>query len=486
MTRRDARAEGAGHERWVWLSLLPLGLGSWAPIVPGARYRVPWWTTLGVFWGAVTVTGYALSGSEPKGHDALAGGVLLFAWAGGLVTSFVVRAASRRLAVVSPGAVGQEITSARRARWPWVSLLPLGLGSWAPLIAAARCRDWLWALTGFAGPAVTIAGLVLAGASSPQDGPVNQNEAALGFLFLMTAWIGGIGASFAIRPSYDERRGFPALDPPAWPRPTTRSLHWSTGYALIAFAGTFVAAIVIGLFVRYVMGAHIAVGEAVLLFDAILLAGLVPLAQRRGLSLTDLGIRPTLAMPSLGLVVLAFLAYFTLAGYWSIAFISHSTSRAANILSGIHHLGTFQIVLAVIAASLSAPIVEELFFRGLLYRSLRNRLPIYQAALFAGALFGLVHITGYPLITLPVKALFGVLACLLYERTGSLLPGIALHSFVDASVTDISLTGNDYVVLIIAGTLTGTILLRAALLKLTRRARLVAPLVGAPEHTPRL
>jgi uncharacterized protein len=429
------------------------------------------------------VTGYALSGSEPKGHDALAGGVLLFAWAGGIVTSFVVRAASRRRPTLLPGAVGLEITSARRARWPWVSLLPLGLGSWAPLIAAVRCRDRLWALTGLAGPAVAIAGLVLAGTSSPQGGPVNQTEAALGFLLLMTAWIGGIGASFAIRPTYDARRGSPPLDPPAWPQPTTRSQHWSTSYALIAFAGTFAAAIVIGLFLRYVMGAHIAVGEAVLLFDAILLAGLVPLAQRQGLSLTDLGIRPTLAMRSLGLVVLALLAYFTLAGYWSVAFISQSTDRAANILSGIHHFGTFQIVLAVIAASLSAPIVEEVFFRGLLYRSLRNRLPVYQAALVAGALFGLVHITGYPLITLPVKALFGVLACLLYERTGSLLPGIALHSFVDASATDISLTGNDYVVLIVAGTLIATILLRAAFLKLTGRAPLVAPLVGAPEQT---
>jgi membrane protease YdiL (CAAX protease family) len=91
--------------------------------------------------------------------------------------------------------------------------------------------------------------------------------------------------------------------------------------------------------------------------------------------------------------------------------------------------------------------VEEIFFRGLLYRSLRNRLAIWPAALIAGAMFGLVHIASYPVDTLPVKAAFGVSACLLYERTGSLLPGIGLHSFVDASSIDVSLTGNDLIVL---------------------------------------
>jgi membrane protease YdiL (CAAX protease family) len=91
-----------------------------------------------------------------------------------------------------------------------------------------------------------------------------------------------------------------------------------------------------------------------------------------------------------------------------------------------------------------------------------------QAALIVGLLFGLVHITGYPLITLPVKAAFGVLACLLYERTGSLIPGVALHSFVDASVTDLALTGNDIVVLIVAGTVTAVIVLRAGFLRFLR------------------
>ncbi|HTW13205.1 MAG TPA: CPBP family intramembrane glutamic endopeptidase, partial [Solirubrobacteraceae bacterium] len=98
----------------------------------------------------------------------------------------------------------------------------------------------------------------------------------------------------------------------------------------------------------------------------------------------------------------------------------------------------------------------------------RNRLPVWQAALIAGALFGLVHITGYPLITLPIKAAFGVFACLLYERTGSILPGIALHSFVDATAVDLALTGNDYIVLSVAGVVIAILTLWAVVKRLIR------------------
>jgi len=87
-------------------------------------------------------------------------------------------------------------------------------------------------------------------------------------------------------------------------------------------------------------------------------------------------------------------------------------------------------------------VVEEIFFRGLLYRCLRNRLAVLPAALIAGCLFGLVHITGYPLVTLPVKAALGLNACLLYEQTGSILPGIALHSLVDGTAFEAALTGH--------------------------------------------
>jgi membrane protease YdiL (CAAX protease family) len=157
-----------------------------------------------------------------------------------------------------------------------------------------------------------------------------------------------------------------------------------------------------------------------------------------------------------------------IAGLWLASVHPHSP---ANTLAGVKNQSTINVVLAIVAVAASAPIVEEIFFRGLLYRSLRNKLSILPAALIAGALFGLVHITSYPVATLPVKAAFGVIACLLYERTGSLLPGIGLHSFVDASAIDLALTGNDSIVLASFSALVLVLLIRTAALGITKKER---------------
>jgi hypothetical protein len=94
-----------------------------------------------------------------------------------------------------------------------------------------------------------------------------------------------------------------------------------------------------------------------------------------------------------------------------------------------------------------APVCEEVFFRGMLYRSLRNRLPLWPAVLIAGSLFGLIHIFSHPLNSIPVLIAFGILMCLLYERTGSVLPGIAVHSFVDGTIGVVAVTGKAYAAL---------------------------------------
>lgn len=87
-----------------------------------------------------------------------------------------------------------------------------------------------------------------------------------------------------------------------------------------------------------------------------------------------------------------------------------------------------------------APRSSAITFRGLLYRSLRNRLPIAPAAILAALLFAAVHAPAYPPAALPFDAWFGPVARLLYERTGSPLPGIALHSLVDANAYEVTLT----------------------------------------------
>jgi membrane protease YdiL (CAAX protease family) len=81
-----------------------------------------------------------------------------------------------------------------------------------------------------------------------------------------------------------------------------------------------------------------------------------------------------------------------------------------------------QVLLIVILA----PISEEVCFRGMLYGGLRTKLPTVPAALVAGLVFGGLHaLTG--LSAVPPLIVFGFLLCLLYEKTGSIVPGILLH-----------------------------------------------------------
>lgn len=81
-----------------------------------------------------------------------------------------------------------------------------------------------------------------------------------------------------------------------------------------------------------------------------------------------------------------------------------------------------QVLLIVVMA----PISEELCFRGMLYGGLREKLPRVAAALLGGLVFGGLHaITGISAV--PPLIFFGFLLSLLYEKTGSVVPGILLH-----------------------------------------------------------
>jgi membrane protease YdiL (CAAX protease family) len=81
-----------------------------------------------------------------------------------------------------------------------------------------------------------------------------------------------------------------------------------------------------------------------------------------------------------------------------------------------------QILLIVVLA----PVSEEICFRGMLFGGLREKLPRIAAALLCGLIFGALHaLTG--ITAVPPLIVFGFLLALLYERTGSILPGMLLH-----------------------------------------------------------
>jgi membrane protease YdiL (CAAX protease family) len=465
--RKLARRSGGG---WLWFSLLPFGLGAWAPIVAGVRFEVRRWTALGVFWATLAALGWVLGLSEPvEGrYEPVPLLLVCVAWMGGVGTSLAIRSSyMRRMAARHADVQGMAGDGTHWDVWPWLSLLPFGLGAWAPIIAGVRCGVRRWSALGLLWGMLALAGWMIA-ATAPAGSEAENLAAAP----VVAAWIAGIATSFVVRPAYDRRVRERTTERAAWPEPTARSRQWSIRYALAAYVVTFLGVTALAASLYFGLGVQLPVGAGVLVVDATLLFALLPLRRRGGLRRQDLGLRGAPGARSVGLVVLSLIAYTLVAGLWVAVVHPHA---GAGALADVRNQSTINTVVAIVAVALSAPVVEEIFFRGLLYRSLRNRLSILPAALVAGALFGLVHITSYPLDTLPVKAAFGVIACLLYERTGSLLPGIALHSFVDASAIDIALENNDLIVITTFLALAAGLLIRTLLPTSARTDRPAQP-----------
>ena len=103
--------------------------------------------------------------------------------------------------------------------------------------------------------------------------------------------------------------------------------------------------------------------------------------------------------------------------------LRHRLDEPAKQLTGTN-IGTAKLVVLSAFLAVGAPIVEELFFRGLLLRSLERRVgPIAGVALSAVA-FALAHEN---LVLLPGLTAFGVVLGVLAHRTGRLGPGIVAH-----------------------------------------------------------
>jgi membrane protease YdiL (CAAX protease family) len=89
-------------------------------------------------------------------------------------------------------------------------------------------------------------------------------------------------------------------------------------------------------------------------------------------------------------------------------------------------------IILVLSVSVGAPLVEELFFRGLLLRSLQRRLPDGWAVALAAVAFGLAHGSALPadavILVIVSLTVFGAALAMLALRTGRLGPGIVAHA----------------------------------------------------------
>ena len=93
-------------------------------------------------------------------------------------------------------------------------------------------------------------------------------------------------------------------------------------------------------------------------------------------------------------------------------------------------------LILILVAVVCAPLVEELFFRGLLLRSLQRRLGTGWAVAISSVLFGLSHPqpleTGAVVIVMAGLTAFAVVLALLAVRTGRLGASIVAHAGFNA------------------------------------------------------
>lgn len=86
---------------------------------------------------------------------------------------------------------------------------------------------------------------------------------------------------------------------------------------------------------------------------------------------------------------------------------------------------------SVVLAVLVAPIVEELFFRGIVFRSVRDRRGFWTGAIVSGLLFGAVHYVPAAwqdtLLLQSIMVFTGIGLAWIYERRGNLVANIASH-----------------------------------------------------------
>lgn len=165
----------------------------------------------------------------------------------------------------------------------------------------------------------------------------------------------------------------------------------------------------------------------------VVLLGAVVLASRRkgtGSLADDFGLvvsrrDPAIGMPIGAAVQLIVVPLLYVPIFW--IFGRHDVSAAARELTD--RAEGVGIALLAVLVVVGAPVVEELFFRGLVMRAFERRFGPKVALVASSVLFGLAH---FQLLQLPALVLFGLVVGMLTQRFGRLGPGIFAHAAFNA------------------------------------------------------
>lgn len=100
----------------------------------------------------------------------------------------------------------------------------------------------------------------------------------------------------------------------------------------------------------------------------------------------------------------------------------YNADEAQNL--GYSALSGVETAVVFVCLVVLVPVVEEVIFRGFMFRGIRRHFPFWFTAVLVSFLFGLVH--GQWNVGLDVFAM-SLISCYLVEKSGSLWPSIFLH-----------------------------------------------------------
>lgn len=135
--------------------------------------------------------------------------------------------------------------------------------------------------------------------------------------------------------------------------------------------------------------------------------------------------RPT--ANGVGLAILAYITYFAVYLVTILLLTTYVPAFNADEAQDVGFVGAqgWQLILAFIGLVIIAPISEEIFFRGFLYRGLRRSWPIWLAAIGTSLLFALAH--GQWNVAVDVF-LLSLLLIFVYQKTNNLWLCIGMHA----------------------------------------------------------
>lgn len=174
----------------------------------------------------------------------------------------------------------------------------------------------------------------------------------------------------------------------------------------------------------------------ILILQAIGLIGAIYLfvVYRRGVAWAEVGLRPLtggwlVRAAAVGLIALV-LANLLNLGVQSLMEKPPINPQFALLAPDGFSWSALVITLVFVGAVV--PFAEELFFRGLIYGWLRQRMSVSAAAVVSGLGFAVLHGIWW---LIPALALLGIVLALVYERSGSIWASVVTHGLFNGLTT---------------------------------------------------